>query len=424
MKQQPLRGAIAVPGDKSLSHRALLFAALADGTSRLTNLNRGSDVGATARCLRLLGASISGDNDAATVQGGRRSLGEPSAVLDAGNSGTTIRTLLGLCASLPGLTVLTGDDSLLRRPMLRVVAPLREMGARIDGRRHGDLAPLAVRGGELQTLDKDLIVASAQVKTAILVAGLSAAGTTAVGEPGPSRDHTERMLGALGVPIQVTGHRVELTGPATPTAMEFEVPGDVSSAMFLIAAALLVPGSDLTLTGVGLNPTRTGALEVLASMGADISWDATEERLGEPVGTIGVRHSALKGVDVVGADLIPRLIDEIPVLAVLATQAEGTTRIAGAAELRVKESDRIAAMTGALSMMGAEVVPAEDGLIITGPTPLGGGAVDAGNDHRVAMAVAIAGLASREKVTVKGWGTTETSFPEFLDLLGEARSRR
>ncbi len=418
----PLRGALEVPGDKSISHRALILASLAEGTSEVTGLNTGADVAATASCLEALGAAVAVRSSAATVVG--RGLREPTSVLDAGNSGTTLRTLLGVCARTEGMSVLTGDTSLRRRPMLRVVAPLREMGAVIEARDHGNLPPVVVRGGSLSGIDKELPVASAQIKTALLLAAMGAEGTTSVTEPGPSRDHTERMIGALGAPVTVVERSCSLVGPWAPPAFELRVPGDLSSALYLIAAALLVPGSELSIEGLGLNPTRTGGLEVLRSMGANLTWTVTGESLGEPVGTVVAKHSPLTGTTISGTELIPRTIDELPLLAVVASQAEGTTVIADAAELKVKESDRIAALADGLRTLGARVEPQPDGLVIEGPSVLDGGTVDSLDDHRIALSFAVGGLVARSKVTVKGWQCTNTSFPEFLELLDQARSAR
>lgn len=434
-RERPLKGSLSVPGDKSISHRALIIAALAPGRSVITNLNTGADVRATAAALGQMGTvseihegdPIRGKGEdrisRAVVEGsGRAGLHEAGTVIDVGNSGTTIRTLLGVAASIQGLTVLTGDASIRRRPMLRVVVPLRQMGVAIDGRSNGDLAPLTVRGGDLTACDHELSIASAQVKTALLFAGLSASGTTSVTEPGPSRDHTERMLSTAGANIHVDGATVAVAGGAELRPGERDVPGDISSAMFLIAAALLVPDSDLVLENVGLNPTRTAALEVLDRMGADIEVTPTGGD-DEPVGSIRVRHSNLRGTTIEGA-IVPRLIDEIPVLASVATQAEGTTIITGARELRVKESDRIAALVSGLALLGARVEERPDGLSIEGPVVLSGGEVESHNDHRIAMSFAVAGLVADSNVKVRGWSCVDTSFPEFLDLLGEAQRSR
>lgn len=424
-RSRPLRGTVSVPGDKSISHRALVLAALAPGRSIVRRPNLGADVRATARVLTLLGAecSVEAEKARCVVEGcGLRGLTESPDVLDAGNSGTTIRTMLGVCAGVDGLSVLTGDDSLRERPMLRVVAPLRQMGARIDGRLHGDRPPLVVRGAELSGVDVELPVASAQVKTALLLAGLGASGTTSVSEPGPSRDHTERMLEHLGVTLERGERRVALAGGQELHPFDAEVPGDVSSAMFLIAAAGVVPGSDLTLTNVGLNPTRRAAFDVLTAMGAGLDWSESASTLGEPVGEVQVRHTSLRGTAVDPA-LVPALIDEIPALAVVASQAEGETTFTGAGELRVKESDRIAALVAGLNALGGDAEELPDGLIVRGPTPLSGGEVESHGDHRIALAFAVAGLVATGRVRVRGWSCVDTSFPEFLDLLGEAVGR-
>jgi len=421
---RPLRGTTSVPGDKSISHRALMAAALAGGTSRIANLNVADDVMATAEILTSLGAGMRIDRDKteAVVEGcGWEGLREPEPVLDAGNSGTTLRAVLGICSAVPGLSVLTGDASLRRRPMLRAVVPLRQMGASIDGRAHGDRAPLTVRGGPLRAVELDLPVASAQVKTALLLAGLRAEGTTVVTEPAASRDHTERMLSALGAKVKRDGLSVSVQGGGQIDPMDVAVPGDLSSAAFLIVAALLRPGSEITLDGVGLNPTRSGVLEALIQMGASIKTETTRDDGGEPAGSVWVEHSRLTGVDV---DVSPSLIDEVPILCVAATQAEGRTRIRGADELRVKESDRIAAMEDGLRRLGADVEALPDGLVITGPTALRGGDIDPRGDHRVALAFAVAGLVSQDNVVVREWSCVDTSFPEFLDVLGRLQDRR
>lgn len=387
----------------------------------ISGINPGLDVAATASALARLGASCSFDreNHEAQVEGyGWSSLSEPESVLDCGNSGTSIRLLAGLCSTVGGLSVLTGDASLRRRPMLRVVAPLRQMGARIDGRDNGDRPPLAIRGGELAGVDIELDVPSAQVKSALLLAGVAANGLTSVREPLPSRDHTERMLRACGATIDESDGSVRVAGGGELHPLELAVPGDLSSAAFFLVAAALLPGSDLTITGLGLNPTRTGVLEVLQAMGADVVIDPQRSEAGEPVGAVRVRHSSLRGITL-DPRLVPRVIDELPVLAVGATQADGATAITGAAELRVKESDRIERLAEGLRALGAAVEPLPDGLIVTGPTPLHGGEVDSSGDHRLAMAFAVAGLVAAGKVTIKGWSSADTSFPGFLQLLDD-----
>lgn len=431
-KERPLGGSLRLPGDKSISHRALILSALAAGRSQLTNLNTGADVRATATALQRFGVTcVIEEGDLVPVTGaakmaravvegsGWAGLREPEAIIDVGNSGTTMRTLLGVGAGIPALTVLTGDFSIRQRPMLRVVVPLRQMGAAIDGRDHGEHAPLTVRGGGLVGVDHRLPVASAQVKTALLLAGLNASGTTEVIEPAASRDHTERMLATAGAAVAIEGRTVRVTGGRDLAPVDRAIPGDLSSALFLIGAALLVPGSDLTIEEVGLNPTRTAALEVLAQMGADVTVTETGGD-DEPYGTVAVRHSELHATTI-GGEIIPGLIDELPVLATLATQAEGITEISGARELRVKESDRIATLARGLAALGARVEERPDGMVIEGPTPLVGGEVDSMHDHRIAMSFAVAGLVSEGNVKVKGWSSVETSFPEFLDLLGVAQ---
>jgi 3-phosphoshikimate 1-carboxyvinyltransferase len=420
----PLTGRIEIPGDKSISHRALMLASLASGASELTGLNVGHDVVATARAVGLLGANV--DLDAATARAaiqspGAEGLHEPGDVIDAGNSGTTLRCLLGIAAGVEGMTVLTGDESLRARPMLRVVAPLRQLGAAIEGRDHGDRAPLAVRGRELEGGEIEITVASAQVKTALLLAGLRASGTTTVLSPRPTRDHTERMLRAAGAAVVGEGTSVSIER-AGLRPLQMRVPGDVSSAAFLVVASLIVPGSELTIEGVGLNPTRTALFDVLREMGARLELHVTGEESGEPVGTIHVAHSELQGTEV-DPRAIPSLIDEIPVLAVAASHAQGTTTITGAEELRVKESDRLAAIARSLSSLGAAVEERPDGLAIRGGNPLSGGEVDSLGDHRIALAMAVAGLVASGPVRVLGWGCVETSFPEFLDVLGQAQGK-
>jgi 3-phosphoshikimate 1-carboxyvinyltransferase len=403
----------------------LILASLAEGSARITGLNSGDDVRATADALRALGAAIDLDPEIheAQVEGkGWAGLEEPGDVIDARNSGTTLRSIAGVCAAVPGVSVLTGDDTLRRRPMLRIVAPLRQMGATLDGPRHGDRAPLIVRGGPLAGIDLELTVASAQVKTSVLLAGLAASGRTSVEEPGISRDHTERMLNAAGVIVTASAGTVAVDGGQQPAPVDWAVPGDVSAAMFFVVAATLIEGSDLTIEGVGLNPTRTGLLDVLKAMGATIDTRVESESGGEPIGTIHVRHAPLHGL-VVPTDRMATFLDEIPVLALAASQADGETVIAGASELRVKESDRITSMVEGLRAVGGEAEELPDGLVVRGPAGLVGGEVDAHGDHRIAMSFALAGLLSETNVRVEGWSSVETSFPEFLDVLGRAQGR-
>ena len=422
-RRRPLTGAVQVPGDKSISHRALMLSAMTAGTSKITGLSDGDDVGRTARAVSALGAGVTDHDRSAVVEvegWGERGPGEAPGVIDAGNSGTTARLLLGILAAGRGTAVLSGDESLSRRPMLRVVAPLRAMGASIDGREHGDRLPLSVRGAPLNGLDHVLPVASAQVKSALLLAGMHASGVTSVTEPLRSRDHTENMLRAAGVDVDVDGYAVTIRGGQRPQPREWDIPGDVSSALFFVAAASMVEGSDLVLERIGLNPTRTGALQVLLLMGADISIESTGFASGDPVGNIRVRHSELTGCRV-GADLIPSCVDEIPVLAIAAAGASGETVFEGVGELRVKESDRLAAIVSGLNQLGGEAAISGDDLVIRGPRSLEGGTVDSQGDHRIAMAFAVAGLVSNASIRVQRWSCVDTSFPGFLDVLGQAQ---
>jgi 3-phosphoshikimate 1-carboxyvinyltransferase len=418
---QGLRGELTPPGDKSLSHRAVMFASLAEGTTEITGFLAGEDTLNTARAMRQLGVFI--EERGATVlivQGkGLRGLTEPEGILDLGNSGTGMRLLAGLLAGQPFFSVLTGDRYLVKRPMGRIVGPLRSMGAVIDGRAGGMLAPLAIRGAgdAVAAIDYASPVASAQVKSAVLLCGLFADGVTSVTEPHKSRDHTERMLRSFGVEVQETGLRVSVRGgQVLRSPGRLELPADISSAAFFAVAASIVPGSDLLIRNVGINPTRTGIIDVLLAMGADLSLVNERKQAGEPVADIRVRHRRLRGTTVAG-DLIPRLIDEIPVLAVAASLAEGTTVIRDAQELRVKESDRIAAVTGELRKLGADIRELPDGLEITGRTRLLGGNCESRGDHRIAMAAAVAGLAAERTTTVRDTEWIATSFPGFEETL-------
>jgi 3-phosphoshikimate 1-carboxyvinyltransferase len=425
----PLTGRVRVPGDKSISHRALLVASLAEGSSRLEGLNTGRDVAATAAAVRALGAScrLADDGTQAEVEGcGYSGLSEAEDVIDAGNSGTTLRLVAGVCATISGVTVLTGDASLRRRPMARIARPLRRMGAAVDGRRGGELPPLIVRGGSLQGCALETEVASAQVKSALLLAALSAQGVTSVTEPGLSRDHTERLLEASGVEVQRSQNTVTVEGGQSPAPLALRVPGDISSAIFLIVAATLIPGSDLTIVDVGLNPTRSGALEVLQRMGARLDIEVLREEWGEPVGSVRARASSLKGVPI-GGEQIPSLIDEIPALAIAAAHAEGETNVTGALELRVKESDRIAALVAGLEVLGARAHALPDGMVVEGSATWSGGAIDEHGDHRIALAFALAGLTSGKPVRIRRSETVNTSFPEFwglVSIVSKARGER
>ncbi|MFM6756557.1 MAG: 3-phosphoshikimate 1-carboxyvinyltransferase, partial [Dolichospermum sp.] len=375
-----LQGNIRVPGDKSISHRALMLGAIAEGETQIQGLLLGEDPRSTAACFRALGAEISELNaELVTVKGiGLGNFQEPIDVLDAGNSGTTMRLMLGLLASHPGrFFTVTGDSSLRSRPMSRVVKPLQQMGAQIWGRKGNTLAPLAIQGQALQPIHYHSPIASAQVKSCILLAGLNTDGKTTVTEPALSRDHSERMLRAYGAQLSIDpdSNSVTITGGAKLYGQRVIVPGDISSAAFWLVAGAIVPGSNLVVENVGVNPTRTGILEALELMGADIQLENQREVAGEPVADIRVRSSGLNSCTIAG-DIIPRLIDEIPILAVAAVFAQGTTIIRNAEELRVKESDRITVMAQQLNKMGAKITELPDGMEITGGTPLIGTEVD------------------------------------------------
>jgi len=423
----PLNGRIAVPGDKSISHRALMFGALAVGETRITGLLEGEDVLRTAAAMRALGAEVVRDGDGAWRVAGRGVGGliEPADVLDMGNSGTAARLLCGILASHPFFSVMTGDASLRRRPMRRVTDPLAACGARFASRDGGRL-PLAVEGArEALPLDYRVPVPSAQVKSAILLAGLNARGTTRVDEPEATRDHSENMLRHFGATVQVelagAGRVITLHGQPELRAADVAVPGDPSSAAFPVVAALLVPGSQLTIAGVGLNPLRTGLFSTLAEMGADITEENRRVAGGELVGDLVVRHGKLRGVTV-PPERAPSMIDEFPVLAVAASCAEGTTRMRGLKELRVKESDRLAATAALLAANGVRVAIEGDDLVVhgTGRPPAGGGTVATHMDHRIAMSALVLGLVAAEPVTADDGGFIDTSFPEFVALMNGA----
>jgi len=426
----PLRGTISIPGDKSISHRALMFAGLAVGCSTITGLLEGEDVLATAAAMRAFGAQITRSTDGIwTVHGaGVGSLLAPRQALDMGNSGTSTRLLMGLVASHAITATFVGDASLSGRPMKRVIDPLSQMGASIEASAGGTL-PLMLRGANPAVpITYRLPVASAQVKSAVLLAGLNTPGITRVIEPVPTRDHTERMLTGFGAKLEVgeeNGERIiAVHGEADLKPMDVTVPGDPSSAAFFMVAATIVPGSDLTIRNVGLNPTRAGLLQVLRQMGADITEVDPREVGGEPVADLRVRHAALTGVDIDPA-IAPSMIDEFPVLFVAAALAKGTTRATGLEELRVKESDRLAAMAAALTAAGARVDEHEDGLTIhgSGGEPLrgtGNARVQSLLDHRICMSMAVAGLVSQAGVEVDDIGPINTSFPTFQRLLDEA----
>lgn len=418
-----LNGTVILPGDKSISHRALMLACLSDERSKLQNVNRGADVKSTASLLKRCGIDIVWKDDTVQIQGaGREPFLQPQLPLDCGNSGTTARLGMGLLAGYPLQVTFTGDDSLSQRPMNRVILPLRQMGARIATRDQGYL-PVMLTGGELWGIHHDLQIPSAQVKSAILLAGLNAQSETSVMSPLPSRDHTERMLTALGANIKITDDTIiihPLKNALDP--QNFSIPGDFSSGAFLLTAAVLVPDSEVILQGVSLNPTRTGFLNILKAMGADVRITETGMAVGEPSGDIQIQTSSLHSVTI-HPNQIPNIIDELPLVALLASQAEGTTVVSGAGELRVKESDRIESIVTNLQNWGAQIEATPDGFIVTGPTPLKGGFVKTYDDHRLAMMMSIAGLiAKQQPAHLDNVACMDISFPGFLSVLGKLQT--
>ena len=415
-----LRGKVSVPGDKSISHRSIMFGSLAEGTTRVSGFLMGEDNLSTWKAFESMGVTIAQTGtDALEINGvGLDGLKEPGDVLDCGNSGTTMRLMSGLLAGQDFFSVLTGDKYLRKRPMKRVVTPLAAMGAQIWGRDGGERAPLAIQGGALTPTTYASPVSSAQVKSAILLAGLSIDGETTVNEPHLSRDHSERMLSCFGAEVRPFEGGVSLTCRPKLLAQEVVVPGDVSSAAFFMVAGLITPGAELLIRNVGINPTRSGIIDILVAMGGQMEMLDIREQSGEPVADILVRHSQLKGIEISG-DMVPRAIDEFPVISVAAALAEGTTTIRDAEELRVKETDRIDAMVSELGKLGGLVEGRPDGMVITGVEQLNGGTVTSHGDHRIAMSLAVAALSARDSVTIEDADCTETSFPGFWDLLGK-----
>ncbi len=413
-----LAGAVAPPGDKSISHRAVILNGLARGSARVTNLSLGADCASTIACMKALGVSVHRDPDdptTLTVDGRDGRLEEPTALLDAGNSGTTMRLISGVLAGQPFFSTITGDRSLRSRPMGRIVTPLRLMGARVDGRGGGTLAPLAFRGGDLEGIEYDLPVASAQLKSCLLIAGIAARGRTRLRELAPTRDHTERMLAAMGVPVTTDDGTVALEAGSL-RAVDIVVPGDISAAAFFLVAAAIHPDARIRVTGVGMNPSRTAILGALQRMGARVSLENAREAGGEPVADIVAESSALTGIEIAGEE-VPGLIDELPVLAVAASVARGTTVIRDAAELRIKEADRIRSMAQGLSRMGARVEERPDGLVIHGGAALHGATVRSYGDHRIAMSLAVAGLVAKGETGIQGAECAVISNPGFWDQL-------
>lgn len=417
--KQPFQKTFSVPGDKSISHRAIMMGSLAKGVTTVKGFLSGDDCLNTMTCFQQLGVHIEQSEETTLHIHGRglQGLKEPNRPLYVGNSGTTIRLMTGLLAGSSIFTVLTGDDSISERPMSRIVEPLRLMGAKIDGRQDGKYTPLAIHGTPLQGITYQTPIASAQVKSALLLAGLFAEGKTTVIEPAQSRDHTERLLPAFGVKVDHSADNVvSIRGNQSLSSTMVQVPGDISSAAFLLATACMVPGSRVTVENVGLNPTRTGVIEAFQQMGAEVKWEITDYSCNEPVGRVSIIAEELRGATF-GGEIIPRMIDEIPILAVVATQAQGRTIIRNAAELKVKETNRIRTTTQELRKLGAQIEETEDGLIIDGPTRLQSGICQSHGDHRIGMAMAIAGLASQDGVQVEQANAIRISFPRFEEQI-------
>ena len=417
--KKPLRGELAVPGDKSIAHRAVIFASIARGRSRIFNLSGGDDNSRTVTAFRQMGVNITRDGDALSIAGkGWDSLRQANETIDCGNSGTTIRLMCGLLSGRPYRSVLDGDASLRQRPMKRVIDPLSAMGAKISSA-HGDgFAPLTIEGGGLRGVEYRMPVASAQVKSAILLAALQAEGTTRLEEPLKSRDHTEVMLRGFGASLLIHCNSIAVTGGQTLTGQDVRVPGDISSAAFFLVAAAIIPGSEITLRDIGCNPTRDGVIEVLRRMGASIQLANERIDAGEKIADIRVAGGELCGVEV-GPELVARTIDEYPILAVAGAVAQGETTFSGVKELRYKESDRIAAMSDGLRRLGVEVVERDDGMTIKGAKRLVGARVNSYGDHRVAMSFAVAGLVSKGGLEIESDDCVNTSFPGFFERLSK-----
>ena len=406
-----------MPGDKSISHRSVMFGALAKGDTEISNFLRGADCLSTISCFRSMGVDIEEKGENVLVHGkGLRGLRRPDGILDCGNSGTTTRLISGILAAQDFGVTLTGDESIQKRPMKRIIDPLSLMGAEIESVRGNGCAPLHITGAPLHGISYSTPVASAQVKSAILLAGLYADGETRVTEPAPSRNHTELMLSSFGADVRTEGTTVTIRQAEELYGQKIQVPGDISSAAFFIAAGLLIPGSEILLKNVGVNPTRDGVLRVFRRMGGSIETTALSSGAGEPAADLLVKASRLHGVEI-GGEEIPSLIDEIPVIAAAACFADGVTVIRDAAELKVKESNRIAAMTENLRAMGADVTETEDGMIIRGGRPLHGAVIDSRNDHRIAMTFAVAALAAEGETSIPQWDCVNISYPGFLEDL-------
>lgn len=414
-----LQGELNIPGDKSISHRAVMFGSIAEGITEIDHFLMGADCLSTVSCFQKMGVKIDVTNEKVIVHGnGYRGLKEPLEILDVGNSGTTTRLMIGILAGTPFHSCVIGDESIAKRPMSRVTQPLRKMGAHIEGRENGNFTPLAIRGGQLKAIEYASPVASAQVKSAILLAGLQTNNeVTRVIEPHKSRDHTERMLRAFGVEVDENENTVSIRGGQSLVSTAIYVPGDISSAAFFLVAGAIVPNSQIILNNVGVNPTRTGIIEVLKRMGAKISINPQAGNPFEPLAQIKIETSNLKGITIEG-DLIPKLIDEIPVIALLATQAEGETVIKDAHELKVKETNRIDTVVSELKKLGAIIEPTDDGMIIKGKTPLkGGGTVSSHGDHRIGMMLGIASCITEEPIELQDAEAISVSYPNFFSDL-------
>lgn len=413
-----LQGEVRVPGDKSMSHRSIMLGSLADGVTHVTGFLEAEDALSTLQAFRDMGVRIERPAKAEVIiyGVGKHGLQAPKNELYLGNSGTSMRLLAGLLAGQPFDSVLTGDKSLSGRPMKRVTVPLADMGAEIETTEKGT-APLKIKGkaGQLKGIDYVMPIASAQVKSCLILAGMYAQGETTVTEPAPTRDHSERMLAGFGYPIKRDGSKVTVTADGKLTAMNIDVPSDISSAAFFLVGASIAEGSDVLLKHVGINPTRTGVIDILRLMGANIEVLNAREVGGEPVADLHVKYAPLKGIDI-PEHLVPLAIDEFPVLFVAASCAEGQTRLTGAEELRVKESDRIQVMADGLQILGVDAQPTADGMVIQGGGKIGGGTMVSHGDHRIAMAFSIAGLRASAPITVLDCANVNTSFPEFKDL--------
>jgi 3-phosphoshikimate 1-carboxyvinyltransferase len=412
-----LSGEIVIPGDKSISHRSVMFGAIAHGVTKVTNFLPGDDCLSTISCFRKLGVRIEEKEREVTIFGkGFEGLCEPTEVLDVGNSGTTIRLILGILAGRPFYSSLIGDQSIGKRPMTRVTEPLKKMGAQIDGRKGGGYTPLSIRGGSLKPFHYELPVASAQVKSALILAGLQTDGVSKIIEPKASRDHTERMILHFGGEVNKELQTIVVKGGQKLSAANVHVPGDISSAAFFLTAGSIVPKSDIVLKNVGLNPTRTGIIEVMIKMGADLEIIKSPDSANEPFGDLRIKASSLK-CTIIEGDLIPKLIDEIPIIALLATQAQGKTVIKDAHELKVKETNRIDTVVQELTKLGAKIEATDDGMVIYGPTPLTGGNVSSHGDHRIGMMLAIASLISQNDLTLDNPEAISVSYPDFFTHL-------